>query len=185
MLNYQKLIVNLTNYHMAAMIEDLNEVPSINYLLAKVESIAKRSSLRHYEKLLLSYFEHTCFYCGKNLSGAKRTIHVDHFIPWSFVQSDHIWNLVLSCSICNSSKSDHIPVRSFLDNIIDRNSELNDKEQGPKIMNLMTNYKQSKIILLYDFSIKNGFDTIWTPCVKVKSLCYSRVKIIVRGECYE
>lgn len=52
MLNYQRLLVNLTNYHMAVMIEQLNEVPSINYLLGKVESIAKRSSLKPFEKVL-------------------------------------------------------------------------------------------------------------------------------------
>jgi hypothetical protein len=50
MMNYQRLIVQLTNYHMAAMIEKLNDVPHINHLLEKVESIAKRGSLRPYEK---------------------------------------------------------------------------------------------------------------------------------------
>ncbi|WP_241494288.1 HNH endonuclease [Bacillus coahuilensis] len=104
MLNYQRLIIHLTNYHMAIMIEDLNEVPSINYLLGKVESIAKRSSLQPFEKILLSHFEASCFYCGMALTGKKRETHVDHFIPWSFVQSDHIWNLVLSCHTCNSYK---------------------------------------------------------------------------------
>ncbi|WP_078382037.1 HNH endonuclease domain-containing protein [Sutcliffiella halmapala] len=98
MLNYQGLLVNLTNYHMAAMIEELNEVPSINYLLGKVESIARRTSLRPFEKVLLYYFEANCFYCGKTLSGMKRETHIDHFIPWSFVQSDNIWNLVLACN---------------------------------------------------------------------------------------
>ncbi|MRH41588.1 HNH endonuclease [Aquibacillus halophilus] len=163
MLNYQRLIVNLTNYHMAAMIEQLNEVPSINYLLGKVETIARRSTLRPFEKLLLNHFEHSCFYCGMALSAGKRQTHVDHFIPWSFVQSDHIWNLVLSCSTCNGSKSDKLPKRYFLDSIIDRNSELIDKEEDAHVMSFMTNYKDKKIILLYDYSIKNGFDQIWSP----------------------
>ncbi|WP_078552240.1 HNH endonuclease [Bacillus alkalicellulosilyticus] len=163
MLNYQRLIVNLTNYHMAVMIEALNEVPSINYLLGKVERLAERSSLRPFEKLLLQYFEKTCFYCGKTLSNAKRETHVDHFIPWSFVQSDHIWNLVLSCSHCNSSKSDKLPERGYLEFIINRNNKLVEKKEDPKVVNMMTNYKDKKIILLYDYSIKNGYDTIWTP----------------------
>ncbi len=124
MLNYQRLITNLTNYHMAAMIEQLNDVPSINYLLGKVESIAKRSSLRPFEKILLSHFEARCFYCGKALTGQKRETHIDHFIPWSFVQSDHIWNLVLACNKCNSSKSDKLPERGYLEDIIERNEEL-------------------------------------------------------------
>ncbi|WP_209121145.1 HNH endonuclease [Alkalihalobacillus sp. BA299] len=163
MLNYQRLIVNLTNYHMATMIEELNEVPSINYLLGKVESIARRSSLRPFEKVLLHYFNADCFYCSKTLTGAKRETHVDHFIPWSFVQSDHIWNLVLSCNKCNSSKSDKLPKRNYLEYIIERNDELNDKKEDATITNLMKNYKHKKIIMLYDYSIKNGFDTVWTP----------------------
>ncbi|MBM7602804.1 5-methylcytosine-specific restriction endonuclease McrA [Metabacillus crassostreae] len=163
MLNYQRLLVNLTNYHMAAMIEQLNEVPSINYLLGKVESIAKRSSLKPFEKVLLTYFQAECFYCGKKLSDNKRETHVDHFIPWSFVQSDHIWNLVLACNKCNSSKSDKLPTRRYLEFIIDRNQALTDKKEDTSITTLMSNYKTDKIIMLYEYSIKNGFDTVWIP----------------------
>lgn len=163
MLNYQRLIVNLTNYHMAKMIEELNDVPSINYLLGKVESIARRSSLRPFEKVLLHYFNAHCFYCNKSLTGIKRETHVDHFIPWSFVQSDNIWNLVLSCNRCNSSKSDKLPERSYLEYIIERNDRLTDKKKDSTITNMMKNYKPKKIIMLYDYSVKNGFDTIWTP----------------------
>ncbi|MDT8862127.1 HNH endonuclease [Alkalihalobacillus sp. MEB130] len=160
MLNYQRLIVNLTNYHMAAMIEELNEVPSINYLLGKVESIARRTSLRPFEKLLMSHFEATCFYCNRTLTGKKRETHVDHFIPWSFVQSDHVWNLVLSCNTCNTSKSDKLPERTYLEFLINRNHELENRIED---RNLMTNYKDKKIIMLYDYSIKNGYDVIWSP----------------------
>jgi hypothetical protein len=162
MLNYQRLVVNLTNYHMAVMIEELNEVPSINYLLGKVESIARRSSLRPFEQLLLRHFEETCFYCGKPLAGIKRETHIDHFIPWSFVQADQIWNLVLSCTRCNTSKSDKLPKKIYLDNIIDRNEELNDSTEAT-LANMMMNYKEKKMSMLYDYSIKNGYDAIWTP----------------------
>lgn len=160
MLSYQRLIVNLTNYHMAAMIEELNEVPSINYLLGKVESIAKRASLKPFEMVLSSYFEQACFYCGKSLNGIRSQTHVDHFIPWSFVQSDQIWNLVLACNSCNLSKSDKLPDRHYLETIIERNQEF---EREEDVSQLMTNYRDKKIILLYDYSIKNGFDMIWTP----------------------
>ncbi|MCK0473196.1 HNH endonuclease domain-containing protein [Halalkalibacter sp. APA_J-10(15)] len=163
MLNYQRLIVNLTNYHLAAMIEQLNEVPSINYLLGKVESIARRSSLRPFEKLLLNHFEARCFYCNKTLSGHKRETHVDHFIPWSFVQSDHIWNLVLSCHTCNRSKSDKLPKREFLEFMIDRNHVLTNKQEDQQVRSMMMNYKERKMVMLYEYSIKNGYDTIWVP----------------------
>ncbi|MGR3764091.1 HNH endonuclease [Rossellomorea sp. NS-SX7] len=162
MLNYQRLITNLTNYHMAAMIEQLNDIPSINYLLGKVESIAKRSSLRPFENILLSHFTARCFYCNKALTGQKRETHVDHFIPWSFVQSDHIWNLVLACKKCNSSKSDKLPERGFLEEIIERNEELL-LPVNNELHKQMHNYNPNKMIMLYDYSVKSGFDVIWTP----------------------
>ncbi|MDV2884677.1 HNH endonuclease domain-containing protein [Alkalihalophilus pseudofirmus] len=162
MLKYQRLIIHLTNYHMAVMIESLNEVPSINYLLEKVEYIAQRSSLRPFEKLLLSHFNAQCFYCHKPLSGQKRTTHVDHFIPWSFVQSDQVWNLVLSCNTCNTRKSDKLPVRSFLDDIMERNETLQ-QSNDTHITRLMENYHDNKVSMLYEYSMKNGFDQIWTP----------------------
>ncbi|WEG18932.1 HNH endonuclease domain-containing protein [Alkalihalophilus pseudofirmus] len=162
MLKYQRLIIHLTNYHMAAMIESLNEVPSINYLLEKVEYIAQRSSLRPFEKLLLSHFNAQCFYCHKPLSGQKRTTHVDHFIPWSFVQSDQVWNLVLSCNTCNTRKSDKLPVRRFLDDIMERNETLQ-QSNDTHIKRLMENYHDNKVLMLYEYSMKNGFDQIWTP----------------------
>ncbi|PKR76809.1 HNH endonuclease [Halalkalibacillus sediminis] len=159
MRKYQRLIVNLTNHHMAKMIEDLNEVPSINYLLDKVESIAKRSSLKPFEKVLLHHFEASCFYCGKDLSNRNRKTEVDHFIPWSFVQSDQIWNLVLSCRTCNNNKRAKLPHDQYLELIVERNDALKSYESEM----LMKNYHDQKIILLYDYSIKNGFDDIWVP----------------------
>ncbi|TFB19574.1 HNH endonuclease [Filobacillus milosensis] len=161
MMKYQLLLVNLTNYHMAKMIEELNEVPSINYLLEKVETVAKRSSLKPFERVLLHYFEASCFYCGKDLSKQKQPTEVDHFIPWSFVQSDQIWNLVLSCRHCNNTKRDKLPEREYLNFIIDRNKVL--KEKVIESQSLLENYKDKKIIMLYDYSIKNGFDEIWVP----------------------
>ncbi|MBS4218330.1 HNH endonuclease [Bacillus sp. FJAT-49711] len=129
MLRYQRLLVNLVNYHMAVMIEELNE--------------------------------NKCFYCGKSLSERKGNIHVDHFIPWSFVQSDQIWNLVLACRTCNLAKSDKVPRRPYLDIIIDRNEQL--YHMPNESTQLMENYKDKKVILLYNYSIENGFDTLWAP----------------------
>ena len=34
---------------------------------------------------------------------------VDHFIPWSFVMNDELWNLMPMDSSLNSSKSNHLP----------------------------------------------------------------------------
>lgn len=49
-------------------------------------------------------------------------IHVDHFIPWSFIKDDKLWNFVLSCPKCNEAKNDRLPDEMCLERIIQRNS---------------------------------------------------------------
>lgn len=36
-------------------------------------------------------------------------LSIDHFVPWSFVLHDELWNLVPTFKNVNSSKSDHLP----------------------------------------------------------------------------
>jgi len=44
-------------------------------------------------------------------------VSVDHVIPWSYLLADPPWDLVLTCTGCNSSKSDTLPSRQFLDKL--------------------------------------------------------------------
>ena len=79
----------------------------------------KREDLSVYREILRKEFEEdTCFYCGKKLG---KNIHVDHFIPWSFVKDDKLWNFVLSCARCNERKSNKLPKQDFLIKIEQRN----------------------------------------------------------------
>lgn len=89
-------------------------------LVAKTTNIyGERGSLVSFRKIL-QLAERHCFYC--NSSFHKDTPHVDHFIPWSYVFEDEMWNLVLSCPRCNTSKSDSLAAEKFLIDLIKRNS---------------------------------------------------------------
>ena len=48
-----------------------------------------------------------CIYTGKTLYPGDYDL--DHFIPWSFVSHDLLWNLIPSDGSVNSSKSNKIP----------------------------------------------------------------------------
>ncbi len=48
-----------------------------------------------------------CIYTGKILQ--KEDYDLDHFIPWSFVSHNLLWNLLPSDSSINSSKSNRLP----------------------------------------------------------------------------
>jgi hypothetical protein len=48
-----------------------------------------------------------CIYTGKKLH--KKNYDLDHFIPWSFVSHNLLWNLLPADSSINSSKSNNLP----------------------------------------------------------------------------
>jgi len=110
----------------AKFLERLNTMPR---LISKIESDeVERSSLAEYRKILERYFKN-CFYCDRNLEGQQ--VHVDHFIPWSYIFEDELWNFVLSCSDCNCSKLDSLAPKRYTEKIIERN-----KTHGSKIPEL-------------------------------------------------
>ena len=110
-------------YSWARMLEQINNDDVLIRVINKLElSTPRRDNLSVYREILRKEFEeNTCFYCGKKL---QKSIHVDHFIPWSFVKDDKIWNLVLSCAECNERKNSKIPVKNYLVKIENRNKKV-------------------------------------------------------------
>ena len=121
MLRYKPEIEKLNYFAWAKFLETINDESVLIKLLDKLElATPHREDLSIYREILRKEFEeNTCFYCGKKLTGV---VHVDHFIPWSYVKDDKMWNFVLSCSSCNLKKNNRIPVERFLIKIQNRNS---------------------------------------------------------------
>jgi hypothetical protein len=160
---HQRLITYMTNYHLALFLEKNNKIPNINYLLNKVENVSKRESLSHFLSILYKYEEQVCFYCGKPLYQVMgKSVHVDHFIPWSFIQSDNIWNLVMSCQGCNLKKNDKLAEECYLNNILDRNEGLAIKLKEDS-QHHFEFYNHEKLKDLYRFSNLNGISEVWSP----------------------
>lgn len=120
LLKYKIELEKLNYYAWAKFLEKINEENVLFHLLSKLElSLPERTPLEIYRNILFSEFEEcNCFYCGKKI-GAK--IHVDHFIPWSFVKEDKLWNFVLSCPECNIKKSNILPPQNTIARILERN----------------------------------------------------------------
>lgn len=166
MQRFQRILNYLTNYHLAIFLGKFNQQGDTTNLLMKVENVSKRSSLNEFYSLLSIFYKGKCFYCHREIK-IKSGAHVDHFIPWSFVQSDQLWNLVISCNTCNLSKNDKLAVNTFLNSLIDRNGELliNPLVQEREDMKV---YTKQKLIELYQYSIDNGFTDFWSPKRKVQ-----------------
>lgn len=107
----------------AKFLEKINH--TLPRLVAKIEEgDPERGSLAEYHKIFLPYEDH-CFYCMGKLE--RGYIHVDHFIPWSYIFDDDAWNLVLACQTCNLRKSASLPQENFLDLLVKRNKTYYDR----------------------------------------------------------
>jgi len=75
---------------------------SLPRLVAKIEQDSfERGNLAPFRNAYIKHTDH-CFYCSGRLEHG--CIHVDHFLPWSYIFEDEAWNLVLSCQECNCKK---------------------------------------------------------------------------------
>ena len=122
---YSFVLSQLINFKWAQLLEKFNHSPRI---ASKVKGISdntiKRSSLTKYKNILLksNNYQAIDFYTGKVLQ--ENDISVDHVIPWSFMYSDDIWNLVLTSKSNNSSKSNIIPSQDVIESLKERNARL-------------------------------------------------------------
>ncbi len=93
------------------------EVPGLIYKLAPMDEKMRRlNSVRRLWEAVLD--EKPIVDVFKNSQIVKGSYDVDHFIPWSFVMNDELWNLMPMDSALNSSKSNKLPKWDlFLDDL--------------------------------------------------------------------
>lgn len=154
-----KIAIEKMNYYeWARYLERINSDDVMDHLLTKIDESAKRSNLDYYRNILFEEFENKCFYCGKSLANNK--VHVDHFIPWSFIKDDNLWNFVLACPKCNESKKDKLAPKAQLDLLVQRNAQI--VIEHPNIKQ-MRNYQAQRLIKIYSWALDNGYKDIWDP----------------------
>ena len=113
----------------------------------------QREDLSVFRQVLYKEFEQcNCFYCGKKL----HEIHVDHFIPWSFIKEDKLWNFVLACPACNIRKSNKIPGMEYVKVIQTRNDALR-KLDSSFVQNQFKTYKPQLISDMWKYAQSGGF----------------------------
>ena len=159
LMKYKMELERLNYYAWAKFLETVNDDSLLVRLLNKLELASpQRKNLDIYRQVLYQEFEaHYCFYCGKKLTG---TSHVDHFIPWSFVKEDKLWNFVLSCPSCNNGKSNKLPARMFVEVIEERNSHVVLRSDFSR--NQFASYRQGLISHLWQYARNAGFQVYKT-----------------------
>jgi CRISPR/Cas system Type II protein with McrA/HNH and RuvC-like nuclease domain len=112
--------------------------------------------------MILTHSGYKCFYTDQILPNTLRTIAVDHFVPWSFVHSDELWNFVLTSQSLNSKKGSKLPAEKYLEKLNQRNQyfiEVGDVH----VKSEMEKYEFQRFKKLYQYAEMNGFEKGWTP----------------------
>ncbi len=102
-------ILGWIQYEKAKWLQNNNpEVPSLVYKLAPMdEKMRKLNNVRKLWEGVLSISEVRDVFTGEAV--VPKRYDVDHFIPWSFVMNDELWNLMPMDSSLNSAKSNRLP----------------------------------------------------------------------------
>lgn len=129
--NHEDLF-DLIDYRWGLILETFNSSPRINKKVKIIDGQEiKRSSLRKFRKYLdAENPERKCFICGESIEEPE--LGIDHVIPWSYLYSDDLWNLVYVHASCNSSKLNRIPSEDAINQLKKRNIRLLEilKEEG-------------------------------------------------------
>lgn len=154
MLKYKAGLERLNYYSWARFLEQVNDDNALIRVIDKLElSTPRRENLSVYRETLRREFEEdTCFYCGKKL---QKNTHVDHFIPWSFVKDDKIWNFVLSCSTCNERKNNRVPSHDYLVKMENRNKKIQ-TVQNTLIQTEFEGYTDDLISRMWNYAKMSG-----------------------------
>ncbi len=122
---YGILLSKLLNYKWTQLLETFNYHPRIALKVSSLSNnIIRRNDLSKYKEELPKEHDGKAvdFYTGEELS--DEDISIDHVIPWSFMYSDDIWNLVITSRSHNSSKSNSIPDVEVIERLKERNERL-------------------------------------------------------------
>lgn len=115
---YSSIIKSYAYYHLTLFLEKRNQgVPNIAQKLIKD---TERSSLKAQKELFNSYFK---LHGDKIESIYSRVVltpndyAIDHFIPWSFMLNDLIYNLAPIDTTTNSQKSNLLPSHDLIEKL--------------------------------------------------------------------
>lgn len=126
------------------------EVPGLVYKLAPMnEKMRKLANVRNLWKGVMTFHEVRDVFTSEIIDTGE--FDVDHFVPWSFVMNDELWNLMPMDSSLNSSKSNKLPKwEPFFENFA-RN----------QFMMYEDIFGKDEIHKLYEKCYKDNLHSIW------------------------
>ncbi|MFZ5632624.1 MAG: HNH endonuclease [Bacillota bacterium] len=118
------LITEALYYRWAQVLEKYNTSPRLNKKVRIIDSAELRERpLSFYAKYLdLENPGRLCFICGQPVE--DKDLSIGHVIPWSYLCSDDIWNLVYQHKSCASAKTGPVPSEFVIARLEKKNKAL-------------------------------------------------------------
>lgn len=94
--------------------------PNVPSIPSKISPPLRRAPMlaqTQYWKAVLQEEPLNCIYTGETVNA--RSFQLDHFVPWSIVCHDQLWNLIPVQARANASKGNRLPSAQYLDPFID------------------------------------------------------------------
>ncbi len=114
------IIDGWVRWHWAKFLQSRNQ--NIPAVINKISLPERRSDLGKQREFWRAILQKTdgeiCIYSGEKVTADKFAL--DHYVPWSFIGHNNLWNLVPAPVTVNSSKSDNLPHAKYLGAFIDR-----------------------------------------------------------------
>lgn len=113
-----KMIEGWSRHEWAIFLQKRN--PNVPGILSKLSPPEVRGSLTKQSKFwneILRGAPIKCIYSDKSLKA--NDFDLDHFVPWSFVGHDELWNLIPVTKEANRSKGNQLPSTLYFDSFID------------------------------------------------------------------
>lgn len=150
--------------------------PNVPDVPSKLIKPIQRDSLTKQHKFWDTYIETVgsinCIYTGKRIFAKQYDL--DHFVPWSFVSHNLLWNLIPADSSINSSKSNNLPslekyLKSFAVLQHDALKTLYTKNQNNTLFEdyLIVYDSISGLINLSETDFYNVFKKTFSPMVQI------------------
>ena len=101
------ILLGWTDYNLIIYLQRRN--PTVPGIANKIYPPQERNLTRvtKYWKHIVQNLEVADIYTGDRMTA--KDLSIDHFVPWSYVASDELWNLVPTTRSVNSSKSNNLP----------------------------------------------------------------------------
>lgn len=140
LIKYADIIFELVNYRWVTVLEDFNYFsPRIAYKVrgAETENIRRGNLNKFHSYIEMENPQKICFITGRLLNSENLSVH--HVIPWSYMYSDDLWNLVYVDKNENSRLSNSIPNQRTINKLKQRNNILKSKMEDLNIRNKIFN----------------------------------------------